>query len=63
MISGNGTPKAKMARNAAAAMPTITLFFNARLPMRMTASITMASTAAFRPKNSACTMPTEPKAA
>ena len=44
-------------------MATITLFFSARLPMRITASSTMASTAAFRPKNSAWTIPTAPKAA
>ena len=63
MMNGNGTPRKKIATNATAAMPTITLFFSARLPMRMTASSTMASTAAFRPKNSAWTMPTVPKAA
>ena len=56
-MSGNGTPKKKIATNAAAAMPTITRFLSARLPMRSTASSTMASTAAFRPKNSAWTMP------
>ena len=36
---------------------------SARLPMRTTASSTIASTAAFRPKNSAATKPTLPKAA
>ena len=49
MISGNGTPK-KIATNAAAAIPTMTRFLSARLPIRTTASSTIASTAAFRPK-------------
>ena len=35
--------------NAAAAKVHITSFFSARLPMRMTAAATMASTAGFRP--------------
>ena len=63
MMSGNGTPKAKMAMNAPAAMAIMTRFFSARLPMRRTASSTIASTAAFRPRNSACMMATAPKAA
>jgi hypothetical protein len=53
----------KIATNAAAAMLTIAWFFSARRPMRATASSTIASTAAFRPKNSACTTPIWPKAA
>ena len=61
MISGNGTSKKKIATNAAAAMPTMTRFFSARRPIRTTASSTIASTAALRPKNSAWTMPTLPK--
>ena len=45
---------------AAAAIPTMTWFLSARLPIRTTASSTMASTAAFRPKKSAWTIPTRP---
>jgi hypothetical protein len=49
MINGNGTRKKKIAINAAAANVHITSFFKARLPMRMTAAATIASTAGFRP--------------
>ena len=49
-MSGNGTPRKKIATNAAAAIPTMTWFLSARLPIRTTASSTIASTAAFRPK-------------
>ena len=59
-MSGNGTPRKKIATNAAAAIPTMTRFLSARLPIRTTASSTIASTAAFRPKNSAWTIPTLP---
>ena len=52
-----------MAMKARAAIPTMTRFLSARLPIRTTASSTIASTAAFRPKKSAWTMPTWPKAA
>ena len=41
----------------------ITLFLSARLPMRTTASSTIASTAALRPKNNATNSGTLPKAA
>ena len=51
-ISGNGTPRAKMATKASAASTTMALFLSARLPTRRTASTTTASTAAFSPKNS-----------
>lgn len=60
MMSGNGTAKPKIATKEAAAMATIAPFFRAREPMRMTACTTMASTAAFSPKNSASTGPTLP---
>ena len=49
MINGNGTWRKKMATKAAAASVHITSFFNARLPMRMTAAATIASTAGFKP--------------
>ena len=49
MINGNGTRKKKIAINAAASNVHITSFFKARLPMRMTAAATIASTAGFRP--------------
>jgi len=60
MMIGNGTARKKIATNASAASATINLFFNARLPMRSTASSTMASTAAFNPKNNAVTIGTLP---
>ncbi len=60
---GNATPKKKIATKANAASATMTPFFNARLPTRTTASSTIASTAAFSPKNSAATKPTLPYAA
>ncbi len=63
MINGNGTPKTKIATNAATASPIMAAFFKARLPMRMTASSTIARTAAFSPKNSAWTGPTSPSVA
>ena len=43
--------------------PIKMLLLSARLPTRTTASSTIASTAALRPKNMACTTPTLPKAA
>ncbi len=46
--------------NASAAIATMTPFFNALRPIRSTASITTASTAAFRPKNTAATSGTWP---
>ena len=63
MISGNGTSKKKMATKAAAAIATMTPLFSARRPMRTTASSTIASTAALRPKNSASTTGTSPSPA
>ena len=63
MINGNGTSKKKMATKAAAAIATITPLFSARRPMRTTASSTIASTAALRPKNSASTTGTSPRPA
>ena len=61
MISGNGTSRKKIATNAVAASATMTRLRSARRPMRTTASSTIASTAAFRPKNSAATAGTSPK--
>ena len=60
MISGNGTPKTKIATKDAAAMATMAPFLSARPPIRITACTTMASTAAFSPKKSASTAPTSP---
>jgi len=53
--AGNGTSKKKIATNPAAAMAFCARPTSARLPMRMTASTTTASTAAFSPKNRAPT--------
>src|SRR3981081_2248281 len=50
---GNGVLKKKMPTNAAAASARITLFFSDRLPIRKTASSTIARTAALSPKNTA----------
>ena len=63
MMMGNGTAKKKIAMKLAAASAIMMLFLSARLPMRTTASSTIASTAAFKPKNNACTTPTLPSAA
>ena len=55
-ISGNGTSKKKIATKAAAASADQRRgCSSARRPMRSTASTTIASTAALRPKNSAAT--------
>ena len=59
-ISGNGAPKAKIATNDAAAMANIAALRSARRPSRTTACSTMASTAAFSPKNNAETKPVSP---
>ena len=63
MMIGNGTLKKKIAMKAAAASPIMIRLRSARLPTRTTAWITMASTAAFNPKNSASTKLTLPKPA
>ena len=60
MMSGKGTLKKKIATKAMAASAIITRLRRARLPTRTTAWITIASTAAFSPKNSASTKPTLP---
>jgi len=60
---GNGKSKKKMPTKAAAARPISTWFLSARLPMRTTASMTIANTAALRPKNRATMMGTLPKPA
>src|SRR3546814_4539755 len=54
-ISGKGTSSTKIATNASAAKPRMTLFFKAREPTRTTACSTTASTAAFNPKNNPST--------
>jgi len=46
-ISGNGICRKKIATKASAAMPTRREDFSARRPIRMIASITITSTAAF----------------
>ena len=48
-MAGNGVSKAKMATNAAAAMPHIQRFFSARVPMRYAACSTIAVTAGLMP--------------
>jgi hypothetical protein len=53
--NGNGTAKKNSATNAAAAIATMARLRSARLPMRSSASTTMAITADLRPKNSAVT--------
>ena len=63
MMTGKGTSKKKIATKAIAASAIMMRLRSARLPTRTTAWITIASTAAFRPKNSASTNPTLPKAA
>jgi len=52
-ISGKGTLKKKMPTRANAASTSIGRLFSARLPTRRTAWSTIASTAAFRPRNKA----------
>ena len=59
-MSGNGASRKKIATKAAAASPIRTRFLSARLPIRTTASSTMASTAAFSPKKRAETKPILP---
>src|SRR3546814_6578607 len=59
-ISGRGTSSTKIATNASAAKPRMTLFFKAREPTRTTACSTTASTAAFNPKNNPSTSGTSP---
>jgi hypothetical protein len=56
-MRGKGTAKKNKATKAAAATTTASLDFRARRPTRNTASITTASTAALRPKNSPATKP------
>ena len=51
-MNGNGAPKKKIAHERQRREPTMVPFFSARFPMRITASMTMASTAALSPKNS-----------
>jgi hypothetical protein len=55
MMSGNGKAKKKIATNAAAARACKGPLFSERRPMRIKASTTIASTAAFRPKKAAAT--------
>jgi len=47
---GKGTAKAKMPTKAATAMSTMAAFLRTLRPMRMTASMTMISTAALMPR-------------
>jgi hypothetical protein len=54
-ISGKGTLKKKIPIKANAASTSIGRLFSARLPTRCTACNTIASTAAFRPRNKAVT--------
>ena len=60
MMIGKGTLKKKIATKAMAASAIISRLRNARLPTRTTAWTTIASTAAFSPKNTASTKPTLP---
>jgi hypothetical protein len=59
-MTGNGTSKKKIATNAAAASATIARFLSARLPTRITASMTTAITAGASPKNMPATIGTWP---
>jgi hypothetical protein len=63
MISGKGIAKTNIATNAEAATHTSARPLSARFAIRTTASSTIASTAAFKPKNSDATTPIWPKAA
>ena len=55
MIMGKGTAKKKMPTNAAAASAINARLLSARLPIRITASTTIASTAALSPNSNAVT--------
>ena len=59
-MSGKGAAKAKMATKARRAMARRVALRSVRLPMRTTASSTMASTAALRPTKAAATGPSWP---
>ncbi len=60
MMIGKGTAKKKIATKATAASVTMMRLRSARLPTRTTACSTIASTAAFNPKNSASMYQTLP---
>ena len=60
MMIGNGTLKKKIPTKAIAASAIMRRLRSARLPTRTTACTTIASTAAFSPKNSASMKPTLP---
>jgi hypothetical protein len=59
-ISGNGTRKTKMARNAAAATLARAQFRTAVRPIRMMAAATIPTTAAWRPEKIPDTTETSP---
>jgi len=59
-IRGKGAARKKIAKKAAAASKRLAVDLSALPPIRTTACKTMASTAAFKPKNSASTGPTLP---
>ncbi|MNO04676.1 hypothetical protein D3C81_2257890 [compost metagenome] len=63
MTMGNGTRNRNSAMNAEMAIAIITRFLSARVPMRITACSTTASTPALSPKNSPSIAVTSPKAA
>ncbi len=63
MMAGNGAEKKKIATKAAIARPSMARLRRARLDSRTSACSTIASTAAFRPKNNAATTPTSPQTA
>ena len=54
-ISGNGMPKKKIPTNAPPASASSSEVLSARLPMRMSASSTMTSTAALMPNSAPST--------
>jgi hypothetical protein len=60
MISGNGTPSAKIATKAIAATSCSGRAPSERRPIRTTACSTIARTAAFRPKKKPDTRPVAP---
>ena len=63
MITGNGTCRKKIARNAAAAISHSVVSFNERREMRSKASSTIARTAALMPVKRAAATGSEPYSA
>ena len=60
ITTGNGTPKKNSAANATAATTRRKVLCRVRRPTRITAWITIATTAACRPNSAPATQPTCP---